>query len=55
MHNTEATLGNKTLKVFLDFAIQTDPLITARRPGLAIVSKKKKKDSLPYSRICHFA
>ena len=44
MHNPESFLENKTYKPLLDFEIQTDHLISARRPDLIIVKKKKKKE-----------
>ena len=42
MHNPEPVLGNEILKILLDFAIQTDHLISARQPDLVIVDKKRK-------------
>ena len=36
-------LENETCKLLWDFEIQTDHLISARRPDLVIVKKKKKK------------
>ena len=42
MHKPESILENETLKVLWDFAIQTDHLISARRPDLVIVDKKKE-------------
>ena len=43
MHNPESVLENETNKLLYDFDIQTDRLISARRPNL-IITKKKKKD-----------
>ena len=42
MHNTESFLENDTHKLFWDFEIQTDHLISARRPDLKIINKKEK-------------
>ncbi len=42
MHNTESVQGNETHKLFRDFDIQTDYLISARRPDLIIINKKKE-------------
>ena len=46
MHNPESVLENDTHKLLWDFDIQTDHLISARRPDLIIINKKKK------TRIC---
>ena len=43
MHNTAPVLENYTHKLLWDFDIQTDHLISARRPDLIIINKKKKK------------
>ena len=43
MHKAESVLENETHKIPRDFQIQTDHLISARRPDLEIVNKKKKK------------
>ena len=43
MHKPESVLENKTHKLHWDFEIQTDHLISARRPGPEKVKKKKKK------------
>ena len=53
MHNPESVLENEMLKIFRDFEMQTDHLISARRPQLVIVKKKKKekekeKRNLPF-------
>ena len=47
MHNQAPVLENDTHKLQWDFNIQTDHLISARRPDLIIINKKKKK-----KRIC---
>ena len=41
MHNTESVVENDTYKLLWDFDIQTDHLISARRPNLIIMNKKK--------------
>ena len=38
-----SVLENDTYKILLDFDIQTDHLISARRPDPIIMTKKKKK------------
>ena len=43
MHNPESVLENETHKISRDFEVQTDHLISARRPDIEIVNKKKKK------------
>ena len=43
MHNTASVLENDTHKLLWDFNIQMDHLISARRPDLIIINKKKKK------------
>ena len=45
MHNPPTVLENDTHKRLWDFYIQTDHLISARRPDLIITKKKKKKIS----------
>ena len=42
MHNPAAVLENDTHKFLWDFDVQTDHLISARRPDLIIINKKKK-------------
>ena len=42
MHNPAPVLENNTHKLLWDFDIQTDHLISARRPDLIIIDKKKK-------------
>ena len=39
---TQHNLENDMHKLLWDFDIQTDRLISARRPGLIIINKKKK-------------
>ena len=43
MHNPAPILENDTHKLLWDFDIQTDHLISTRRPDLIIINKKKKK------------
>ena len=43
MHNPASVLENETHKLLWDFEIQTDHLISAKRPDLIIIKKKKKK------------
>ena len=43
MPNPESVLANETHKFLRDFEIQTDHLLSARRPDLVIVKKKKEK------------
>ena len=42
MHNPEPVLENNTHKLRWDFDIHTDHLISARRPDLMIINKKKR-------------
>ena len=42
MHNPASVLENNTYKLLWDFGIQTDHLISARRPDLIIINKKKR-------------
>ena len=42
MHNLESVLENETHKLLWDFDVQTDHLISARRPHLVIINKKKR-------------
>ena len=44
MHNPASVLENDTHKLLWDFDIQTDHLISARRPDLIIIYKKRKKE-----------
>ena len=50
MHNPAPVLENDTPKLLCDFDIQTDLLISARRPDLIIINKKK--ENLQNCRIC---
>ena len=43
MHNPAPVLENDTHKLLWDFDIHTDHLISARRPDLIIIKKKKKR------------
>ena len=43
MHNPAPVPENNTLKLLRNFDIQTDHLISARRPDLIIINNKKKK------------
>ena len=43
MHNPAPVLENDTYKLPWDFDIHTYHLISARRPDLVIISKKKKR------------
>ena len=52
MHNPAPVLENDTHKLLWDFNIQTDHLISARRPDLIIINKKKKKKKKKKKRIC---
>ena len=42
MHNTAPVLENNTHKVLWDFDIQMDHIISARKPDLIIINKKKR-------------
>ena len=42
MHNPESVQENETYKLHRDFKLQTDHLISARRPDLMIVNKKRE-------------
>ena len=42
MHNPAPVLENDTHKLHWDFEIHTDHLISARRPGLIIINKKRE-------------
>ena len=42
MHNPESVLENETSKLLWDFGIQTDHLISDRRPVLIIINKKER-------------
>ena len=42
MHNPVSVLENNPYKLLCDFDIQTDHLISTRRPDLIVINKKKK-------------
>ena len=42
MHNPESVLGSETHKLLWDFEIQTNNLISTRRPDLVIINKNKR-------------
>ena len=42
MHNPASVLENEIRKLFWDFEIQTDHLISARQPDLIIINKKEE-------------
>ena len=44
MHHPAPVLENDTHKLLWDFDLQTDHLISARRPDLIIINKKKKEN-----------
>ena len=46
IHNAASVLENDTHKLLWDFEIQTDHLISARRPGLIIINKNRKSARL---------
>ena len=46
MHNPESLVENETHKLLWDFKIQTDHLISAKRPDLVIVNIKKRRRKL---------
>ena len=54
MHNTEFVFEEETNNFLRNFEIQTDDLISARRPDLVIVNKKKgkKEENLPKKVLC---
>ena len=41
-HEPESVLENEDYKILLDFSIQTDHVIEARRPDLVVVDKKER-------------
>ena len=55
MYNPESVQENETHRSFWDFEIQTDHLISVRRPELVIVKKKKKKKNKRTCCIVDFA
>ena len=42
MHNPAPVLKNQTQKILWNFHIQTDHLISARRPDLIMINKMKR-------------
>ena len=44
MHSPASVLENDTHKLLWDFDIQTDHLISARRPDLIIINKKNPRE-----------
>ena len=50
MHNPAPVLENNTHKLLWDFDIETDHLISARRPDLIIINKKK--ENMQNCRLC---
>ena len=50
MHNLASILENVTHKLLWDIDIQTDLLISARKPNLIIINKKK--ENLHNCRLC---
>ena len=44
MHNPAPVLENDTHKLLWDFDIQTDHLISAKRPDLIIINEKRKEN-----------
>ena len=55
MHNPAPVLENDTHKLLWDFDIQTDHLVSARKPDLIIINKKKKKKKKKICKIVDFA
>ena len=51
MHKPVPVLENDTRKRLWDFDIQTDHLISAKRPDLIIINNKKKKKKENLSRL----
>ena len=51
MYNPEFVLENETHKLLWDFEIQTDHLISARRPDLQIVSNKENLQTRGHCRL----
>ena len=52
MHNPAPVLENDTHKLQWDFDIQTDQLISARRPDLIIINNNKKKENVQNCQLC---
>ena len=54
MHKTESVLENEMNKIHWDSEIQKDHLISARKPDLVNINKRKeKREHLWYSGLCH--
>ena len=53
MHNPESVLQNETHKLSWDFEIQTDHLISDRRPGLIIINKKERTYKIVQRTVWH--
>ena len=53
MYNPEPVQEKDTHKLLWDFDVQTDHLISARRPDLIIINNNnKKKENLQNCRLC---
>ena len=46
MHNSKSVFDNEIHKLLWDFEIQTDLLISAKRPDLVIVNKRREPAKL---------
>ena len=46
-HEPESVLENEDYKILLDFSIQTDHAIEARRPDLVVVDKDRSDFTVP--------
>ena len=42
MHNSESVIENDTWEILCDFEMQTDHLISTRRPVLVLINKKRR-------------
>ena len=49
IHKPESVLENKIHIILWDLGMEMNHLISARRPDLVIVNKKKKKKNIPIS------
>ena len=52
MHNPAPVLENDAHKLLWDFDMQTDHLISPRRPDRIIINNKKQKENLQNCRLC---
>ena len=52
MLNPAPVLENVTHNLLWDFDLQTGHLISARKPDLIIITKKKRKENLQNCRLC---